>query len=293
MTEQLRTVVIGLGSVGVSISQQLMRAGNLSVAVDADANGTALAAGYGIPVARSLAYNCDTGPIAISALPSVEALNSLCTQLVKGTSGIRYLVEASAVPVAAKSRARVFLEAVGITMMDCAIIETNPSSYRRDVVACASGPQGTVEAVRPVLGAFSQRVEYVGEFGAATAIRLVGNLIVALNNATTAEALTLAQRLDLNSEVMVELLAGTAARSGQLELQGPMMASGNYAPASATLGMFIKEVDLISELAGAAGSPTPLLNTAAVLYRAAGSALDHDLDGSAIHAIYEPLPPIK
>lgn len=289
----LRTAVIGLGLQGVLIAQRLSRAGHLSVGIDNDSGGTALAAGYGIPVVTSLADAGDTGPIAISALASVEALNTLCAQLVNGNTAIRYLVETSAVPVAAKGRARAFLDAVGITMLDCTIIETDDRADQREVIVCASGPEFAVDAVGPVLDAFSQRVEYLGEFGTATALRLVGNLMVALNNAVVAEALTLARRLDIDPELVVGLLAGTAAGSGQLETRGPMMATANYNPPSASLGMFINEVDLITELADAAASPTPLLNSAAVLYRAAGSVLDQDLDGSVIHELYATLPPMR
>lgn len=291
-SEALRAAVIGLGLQGVSIAQQLSRAGRLSVGIDNNAEGVSLAAGFGIPVVASLANARDTGPIAISALSDAAALNTLCAQLVTGNTAIRYLVETSGVPVAAKGRARAFLDAVGITMLDCTIIETNAPSYKNDVIVYASGPEFAVDAVRPVLAALSQRVEYVGEFGSASAIRSVGNLMVALNNVVVAEALTLSERLHIDPNVVVELLTRTAAGSGQLELRGPMMAAGNYEPASATLGMFLREMDLITELADVAESPTPLLNTAAVLYEAA-SVLDHDLDGSAIHALYAKLPTVK
>jgi 3-hydroxyisobutyrate dehydrogenase-like beta-hydroxyacid dehydrogenase len=289
--DQLSTAVVGLGLLGAPIARHIMRAGHPVVGIDTNRDRTASASAVGIPIARSVAEAASAARVAVSVLPSVEALYAVCAQLVECRDRrVRFLVEASTLPAEAKRRASATLSAVGITLLDCPIIGSSAQAHTRDVVVCASGPRAALDEVCPVLDAFSRRVEYLGELGAGTRMKMIANHLVTLHNAATAEALTLAERIGVDPDVAVRTLAGTGAGSRQLELRGPLMASGTYGPPTATVATFVKDVELITELATHAGSPTPLLHAAAMLYRFAQGVGFRDCDSSAVHAIYAQLP---
>ncbi|BAX90455.1 dehydrogenase/oxidoreductase [Mycobacterium shigaense] len=245
----------------------------------------------GIPVVDNLAEAANAARVVITVLPSIESLNAVCAQLKRCRDRrTRYLVDVSTLPADAKAEAAASLQPAGITLLDCPIIGTSAQAYGRDVVVCASGPRAGIEAIKCVLDTFSKRVEYMGELGAGANMKLVANHLVTVHNAVTAEAINLAQRLGIDPEMAVDVLAGTGASSRQLELRGPMMASGTYKPMTATVATFVKDVDLISELVCATNSPAPLLTTAADLYRAAEAIGFGGHDVSAIHAVYARLP---
>ena len=102
-------------------------------------------------------------------------------------------------------------------------------------------------------------------------LKLVANLLVALNSAAVAEALTLAKRAGLDPQVVVDVLGVGAATSRMLEVRGPMMVRGEF-PAQMKLDLFMKDLHLIQESAGAAGATLPLTDVAERLYAAAHAA---------------------
>ncbi|OBI82307.1 NAD(P)-dependent oxidoreductase [Mycobacterium sp. 1245805.9] len=289
--DQLSTAVVGLGLLGAPIARHIMWAGHPVVGIDINRDRTASAAAAGIPIAGSVAQAAGGAHVAVTVLPSVEALDAVCAQLVECSDRrVRFLVEASTLPAEAKRRASAALSAVGITLLDCPVIGSSAQAYNRDVVVCASGPRAGVDEVRPVLDSFSRRVEYLGELGAGTNMKMIANHLVTVHNAATAEALTLAKRIGVDPGAAVRMLAGTGAGSQQLELRGPLMAWGTYGPPTATVATFVKDVELITELATHAGAPTPLLHAAGMLYRFAQGIGFAEFDSSAVHAIYAKLP---
>jgi len=102
-------------------------------------------------------------------------------------------------------------------------------------------------------------------------LKLVANLLVALNSAAVAEALALARRAGLEPQVVLDVLGTGAATSRMLEVRGPMMVRGEF-PAQMKLDLFMKDLHLIQEAAGVAGAALPLTDVAERLYAAAHAA---------------------
>ena len=67
--------------------------------------------------------------------------------------------------------------------------------------------------------AFSRVVYDVGVFGNGTQMKLVANLLVALHNVSTAEALLFGQRLGLDQMQMVKVLSDGAGGSRMLSVR--------------------------------------------------------------------------
>jgi 3-hydroxyisobutyrate dehydrogenase-like beta-hydroxyacid dehydrogenase len=102
-------------------------------------------------------------------------------------------------------------------------------------------------------------------------LKLVANLLVALNSAAAAEALSMAERAGLDVRLALEVLAGSAATSRMLEVRGPMIARREFPP-QMKLDLFMKDLHLIQEAAGAVGAALPLTDVAERLYRDAQTA---------------------
>lgn len=290
-SDQLSTVVIGVGSLGLPIAVRLWQAGFPLVGIDVSPDRAACAAARGIVMANSIVGATSGASIAIATVPQPAALQHLATQLHQcADHRIRYVVDISPLSPSAKIRAAAAFEALGITLLDCALVGGSAQIYDRDVLVCASGPESAFGDVRPVLSAFSARVEYVGELGAGTKMKAVANHLGVLYNTAIAETLTLADRIGLCPGMAWRIMTGEGTISDQFELRGALMASGTYGPSSTTVRSCVKEVELIAELARSVESPTPLLDTAAALYRVAESMGYGDHDSSAVHASYARLP---
>jgi 3-hydroxyisobutyrate dehydrogenase-like beta-hydroxyacid dehydrogenase len=118
-------------------------------------------------------------------------------------------------------------------------------------------------------------------------LKLIANLLVALNSASAAEALTLARRAGLDLNVVLDVLTKSAANSRMLELRGPMMARGEF-PAQMKLDLFMKDLHLMQEAAAGVGAPLPLTDLAERLYAAAQAAGHGGEDLSVVVTSWKP-----
>ena len=111
----------------------------------------------------------------------------------------------------------------------------------------------------------------VGRAGQAMVLKLVANLLVALNSAAAAEALAMVERAGLDVPLALELLTSSAATSRMLEVRGPLIVKRDFPP-QMKLELFMKDLHLIQEAAGAVGAAVPLTDVAERLYAAAHAA---------------------
>jgi 3-hydroxyisobutyrate dehydrogenase-like beta-hydroxyacid dehydrogenase len=107
--------------------------------------------------------------------------------------------------------------------------------------------------------------------GTASLAKLATNLLVGLNTAALAEALVFGARGGLDKAKLLEAWEGTAASSRMMEVRGPLMADGRYAP-QMTLELFMKDLGLMLAEGRRLNTPLPLTETAKRLYQAASDA---------------------
>jgi L-threonate 2-dehydrogenase len=126
-----------------------------------------------------------------------------------------------------------------------------------------------------------------GEYGHGTRTKLITNLLVAIHNVASGEAIALAKRAGLDARRVVEVIGASAATSRIFELRGPLMADNRYEPATMRLSTWQKDMTAIAAFAASLDFPTPLLNATVPLYRAAMAANRGHQDTAAVCAVLE------
>ena len=92
------------------------------------------------------------------------------------------------------------------------------------------GTEEAFAAVKDVLGAMAASAVLVGPPGAGQTCKLVNQMIVGVNIAAVAEALTLGKKAGVDPENIFQAIRGGLAGSQCLEDKAPRMFSGNFAP---------------------------------------------------------------
>jgi len=284
MSTQGTTVgVIGLGLLGFPIAVHLKRSGFDVVGFDTDPDRRSEAAEIGVRIMNGNRDVATEARTIVSVLPHADAFRAVCEELKAIRDGERrILADVSTLQIEEKSAAAKSLLPSNITLLDCPVLGTSAQAHAGELVMCASGPPDAYEEVQNIVRSFTRRCEYVGELGAGTKLKLVANLLVGIHNAAVAEALTFAKCMGLDAFTVLNVLTGSAAGSRQLELRGPMMASGKFQPATATATVFAKDVRLISEQARSVNCPVPMHSTAANLYTSALAQGYAELDLSCV-----------
>src|SRR5262249_545813 len=141
----------------------------------------------------------------------------------------------------------------------------------KDLVIYASGDTKAIAALRSLFAAFSRAVYDLGAFGNGSRMKYVANLLVAIHNVASAEAMVLGMKAGLDPQTIYDLVVAGAGNSRVFELRAPMMVRDRYDDATMKVAIWQKDMAVIGEYAASAGCPTPLFSATLPIYAAAMS----------------------
>jgi 3-hydroxyisobutyrate dehydrogenase-like beta-hydroxyacid dehydrogenase len=287
MRKSERIGVVGLGIMGSAMAANLVAAGFPVLGYDVLARRRAELAKAGGSAARSTRDLAGRAPIVITSLPSVEALREVAAQLAAAGRREQVVIETSTLPIPAKEAARALLARHGVTLLDCPLSGTGAQAKVRDLVVFASGSRSAYRRCVPVLEAFARAHYFLGAFGRGSKMKFVANLLVAIHNVSTAEALVLGMKAGLDPATMVKVLGDGAGSSRMLQVRGPMMVKGDYSNAAMKVGVWQKDMRIIAEFARELDCPTPLFAASGALYNAAMALGFAQSDTASVCAVLE------
>src|SRR5262249_51047595 len=158
------------------------------------------------------------------------------------------------------------LRHAGHIMLDCPISGTGSQARVKDLVIYASGDSKAIARLKPLFAGFARAAHDVGAFGNGSRMKYVANLLVAINNVASAEAMVLGIKAGLAAQQIFDLVKAGAGNSRVFELRAPMMVSGKYNDATMKVSLWQKDMDIISTFAEQIGAPTPLLSATLPIY---------------------------
>jgi 3-hydroxyisobutyrate dehydrogenase len=125
-----------------------------------------------------------------------------------------------------------------------------------------------LDGARPILGAFSQRIIHFGAVGTGTAYKLIINMLGAVQIASAAESMALAERAGLDLEVVAEAIATGQAASPQVVRNTRRMVEGDRnRNITFTPRLRLKDVDYALRLARKLDLGAPFGGLAAQIFR--------------------------
>ncbi len=259
--------IIGLGIMGGAIARNLLAEGIAVRGYDIDAARLALLPPDGV-AARAAGEAARGAGLALTSLPSVAALDATVASLVAADLRGLVVAELSTLPIAAKEAARAKLAAAGIVLLDCPLSGTGAQAATRDLAVYASGERDAYERAEPVFRRFARACHFLGEFGNGSRMKFVANLLVAIHNVASAEAMVLGMKAGLDPDTIVKVVASGVGVSRIFELRAPLMAKRDYAP-TMKIDIWQKDMSIIADFAKSLGVETPTFAASAPIYDAA------------------------
>jgi 3-hydroxyisobutyrate dehydrogenase-like beta-hydroxyacid dehydrogenase len=259
---------VGVGKMGLPISENLIRSGYRVVGFRRSSLADFEKIG-GVP-ARSVADVGAQADIVFSCLPSTEALD----EAMHGPDGLintaragQIVVELGSHPVPDKRRQIAPLKEKGAVFVDGEVSGTpGMVSARKGVVYLAGDAAACKQAERVVAG-FADSCLYFGEFGAASRVKLINNLLVAINIAATAEAMALGLKAGVDVPLMIKAVATGSGGSTQFGIRAPWMAERRFQPVQGAVPGLQHYFEMIGDMADQLGVATPILDCVTPLYQ--------------------------
>jgi 3-hydroxyisobutyrate dehydrogenase len=278
---------VGIGKIGLPICEHLIKAGHTVIGYRRSSLADFERLG-GI-VAGSAAEVGAQADIVFTCLPNDEALE----EVVRGPNGLlksaragQVVVEFGSHPVPVKQQYVAPLADKGAIFIDGEVSGTPGMVVQRKGVIYLGGPGDAVRKVEPVVAAFADLCLHLGDFGAATKVKLVNNFLVALHIAGTAQAMALGLKTGVDKDLLIKAVATGSGGSTQFGIRAPWMAERKFLPQQGSAAGLAHYLDTARDLAEDAGIGTELLDCLIDVFARAVPAIG-ERDVAAILEFFE------
>lgn len=285
--------VIGLGIMGGAFAKNLAAAGWRVVGYDVSAAARRAAKAAGVEIASSAVDLAEKVPTILTSLPKPQALMDTARAIATVRGKPKVVVEMSTFAISDKEKAEAVLRKAGHTMLDTPVSGTGSQAKNRDLVFYASGDSKAIKKLRPMFESFGRQVYDTGAFGNGSKMKYVANLLVAINNVATGEAMVLGMKAGLDPQMIFDLVKAGAGNSRVFELRAPMMVKNNYKDVTMKIDVWDKDMQVIGDYAKKIRVPTPLFNATKPVYVQAAKSGFGGQDTGAVCAVLEKQAKVK
>jgi 4-hydroxybutyrate dehydrogenase/sulfolactaldehyde 3-reductase len=283
-----RTVAfIGLGTMGRPMALNILKRGFSVRAFDILPEAVEALAAAGATPAGSPADATRGADIVITMLPN----SSHVEEAVFGPAGVAegigqgalYIDMSTIAPATTDAIAR-RLAARGVAMVDGPVGRQQQHAVEGKLLIMVGGAEGDVARARPILDCMGDTIIHCGPVGSGARMKLVNNFMSITLNATTAEALALAEASGLEVELARKVMLGTVAGTGHMGSTYPAkVLKGDLSPGF-MIDLALKDLRLALDLGQAVGLGLDTGRTAEKAYVEATQAGHGRHDWTALYA---------
>jgi 3-hydroxyisobutyrate dehydrogenase-like beta-hydroxyacid dehydrogenase len=285
--------VVGLGIMGGAFARNLLAGGWRVIGYDVDPARRRAMARAGIEIAADVKALAAQVPTIITSLPKPAALDATVKAIIAARIRPRVIVEASTFTLDDKLAAERRLGKAGHIMLDCPVSGTGAQARTKDLVVYASGEPKAIRKLRPLFAGFSRAMHDLGAFGNGSRMKYVANLLVAIHNVASAEAMVLGIKAGLDPQTIFDMVTSGVGNSRIFELRAPMMVKNRYDEATMKISVWQKDMAVIGGFARQIGAATPVFDATVPVYRKALKTGHAEHDTAAVCAVLEKMARVK
>ena len=255
---------LGMGTMGSGMAANLAKAGHDVRAWNRTPKTNPVLEAAGLSVTTDLAQAIAGAEIVMYCLSDDAAVTDLvfgAHSLIDHVPAGALVIDLSTIDPETSNRERAAFENKGHHFLDAPVFGTKGEAEGAGLWIVVGGPRDAFDTARPLLDAISANVHYMGEGGNGTAMKLVGNLLVASQIQALGEALTLAKKAGLDLADVQGVLDVADFRTPIYYGVGRGAQVGDYT-VNFALDLMLKDAKLIQAFAKRLGSPVPTAATA-------------------------------
>ena len=286
---------VGLGIMGRPMARNLLKAGYPLVVFDLNKDAMEDLVKAGALAAHSSKEVAERTDVIITMLPDSPEVKEVILGkdgVIEGVRRDSVVIDMSSInPLVTQEIARA-LNGKGVKMLDAPVSGGETGAIQGTLAIMVGGEKKVFEDSLEIFRAMGKNIVHVGEIGAGGYVKLVNQIIVALNIASVGEAFCLGVKAGLDPQVIYEAIRGGLAGSQVLETKAPMIFGRNFKP-----GFKIKlhQKDLQNALSTAKdlGVPLPLSSLVQQIFISLMAEGRGDEDHSALATFFEKMAQVE
>jgi 3-hydroxyisobutyrate dehydrogenase-like beta-hydroxyacid dehydrogenase len=240
---------IGLGIMGESMSERIIKAGHETFVFDINP----------LQVAKHATH-------VIIMVPNSEHVQDVIDQVLPAMQKGTIIIDMSTISPAVSKELAAKVKAKGGTMLDAPVVKSKAAAISGDLGVLVGGDKVIYESCIPLLQCMGKNTIYMGPNGSGLAMKLCHNMLVGEIQNGVNEMLVLANAAGLNMDAVVKAISYGGGQNFYLDSKAPSIKAKDFSPKFPFEHMF-KDMTLVTEFARKQGL---------------------ELDGaSLVHAIYK------
>lgn len=281
----MRVAFLGLGIMGHSMATNLVSAGH-EVTVWNRTPGRVVEGANIAPTPAAAAQGAEVVWMCVADTDAVESV-------VFGRDGVEQsltegmiIADSSTISPAATQKFAERVAAKGVAWVDAPMTGSKIGARDGTLVFIVGGDESHIEVLKPLFAAMGKKIFRMGETSKGQATKLAMNLQIAVIFEGFAEALTLATKLGVDAEKLLQLIDATMVRSGVVEYKAPFIMNRDFTP-NFPLRLMHKDIRLTLDAAREVRVKLPALETVEEIYEMATEDGNQDLDYAATLTLLE------
>jgi len=280
---------IGLGIMGKPMAKNLLKAG-FNLVVFSRSNGPV----EELVKEKALSANspgevAEHSEVIITMLPDSPEVEEIILGkdgVIRGTKPGSVVIDMSSInPLVTQEIAKALKEKE-VEMLDAPVSGGEIGAIQGTLAIMVGGEEKVFNDCMEIFKAVGKNIVHVGGIGAGGYVKLVNQIIVALNIATVGEAFSLGVKAGLDPQVIYQAIRGGLAGSSVLETKAPMIFGRNFKPG---FKIRLHQKDLKNALSTAKdlGVPLPLTSLVQQILISLMTDGRGDEDHSALATFFE------
>ncbi len=260
MADKQKIGFIGLGKMGVPMSQNLIKKGYTLTVYNRTKDKAKALADAGAKVVDSPKAAASGAEVIISMISDDAALEAISygpNGAFEGAKSGAVFIDMSTVSPVSSARVAEAAKAKGIKYLRAPVSGSTVLATAGTLTIFASGPKDAYDKCVDILSSMGQKVFHVGTGEEARFLKLVMNMMVGLTSAMAAEALTFGEAGGMNWEQMIDIVNASVAASPLFGYKAQLLKTRNYAPAF-TVTQMAKDFDIMLDTGKAKNVPMPI-----------------------------------
>ncbi len=280
---------IGLGTMGLPMANNLLKAGYELVVYNRSMDRTKLLEGEAVTIAVTPAEVARQSEVVFTMLSADRVVEDVILGkdgIVEGAASGLVVVDSTTIMPATSKKLALALANHGIEMLDAPVTGSEPHAIKGALTFMVGGKKEIFDRCYPLFDVMGQKAIHMGDSGAGTTTKLANNLMAAINILSLAEGVTLAAKAGINPEKFLKVIMGGGAGSAMAEFKLPKIKDRDFTPTFKSELMY-KDLTLISNFATENEVPMPGLSMTKELFRILlNKGLGHE-DVCALVKVYE------
>lgn len=218
-TDGRQLLFVGLGTMGLPMAKNLLRAGWAVTGYDTSPTATEAFAAAGGPIATDPRVAAGEADVLLTMVPDDRAIREALA-LPGGLLGAMrpgsLVIEMSTTAPSTKQALAAMAAERGIAFVESPVGKTMEAAIAGTLTLMVAGEPAAIERARPILAAMGNELHVCGAMGAASAVKLINNALVACINAASIEALVAGRKANIDLDTMLGVFKTTMAWNNAL-----------------------------------------------------------------------------